>query len=198
MASDMRAFPTPPTAMLGELYGARAQQQSRRRITLCQSALHGLTHLGVANMRKSTVLATFIWIWIVGGSIVQGFVLPYSDFARQFPAIPWEIAASSGVLLILLAFWGRHISWPAPFEKTFEKTIDRRLGLGSFQAFMSLLKPGLMFASMSLGFGLVGLLRTIELGGPPSALGICSFFLSGGFGFLAAHFIQRRRGLPEA
>ncbi len=56
MASDMRAFPTPPTAMLGSLYGTRAEKRSsmHRRIALCQLRI-GQYNLAASKLHFTTL-----------------------------------------------------------------------------------------------------------------------------------------------
>jgi len=143
-------------------------------------------------MKRSILLVVIVWIYIVGTGIVQGFTLPNSPLARNFP-FPWPILIAMPLVIVIGAFFKSEV----PGEFSIGKRIDQWLGQDTYRTFMKSLKLELLFASMSFGIGIVGVLRTFQLGGPSGAFSICGFFISAGFSFLMAHFIALRRRVYE-
>lgn len=141
---------------------------------------------------RSSLLVSAIWVWIVGGGLVQGFNLPTSEISQQFP-IPWPVLIALPFSVIIGALLTKEI----PGEFSVGKYVDGKFGQDTYRRFMGALRPELLFSSMSFGIGIVGLARTVQLTGPSGAFSISAFFISAGLAFLAAHFIGRRRGLYE-
>lgn len=139
-------------------------------------------------MKKSIFLVAGIWAYLVGGGIVQGFALPISSLARGWP-FPWQLVIFMPIVVVIGAFFRDDL----PGRFFIQKRIDQRFGPDTYRSFMKSLKLELLFSSMCFGIGIVGFVRTIQLGGPSGALSISGFFVSGGVAFLAAHFIGRWR-----
>jgi len=143
-------------------------------------------------MKRSTILVGIIWIYVVGTGIVQGFMLPNSSLAQTF-SFPFPLLIAMPLVIVAGAFFKSEI----PGEFSIGRRIDRWFGQDAYRAFMKSLKPELLFSSMSFGIGAVGIVRSLQLGGPSGAFSICAFFISAGFAFLIAHFIALRKRVYE-
>ena len=144
-------------------------------------------------MRKSTLLIYFLWVWIVGGGFVQGYLLPTSQFANRWP-FPWQLMAVFPLFGAAIAVVGRQ----GPAAGFLQRQIDRKFGDNACRSFLAALRPELMFACMGFAIGIVGLARTIHHGGPAGAYSVAAFFTSGGIAFLAIYFIRRARRNPRS
>ena len=141
---------------------------------------------------RSSLLLIAIWIYVVGGALVQGFNLPSSPIAQK-TTFPWPMLVLIPIVVIIGALFTKEF----PGQYSVGKYIDHRLGEDTYRQFMKALKPELLFSSGSFCLGLVGIARTVQLGGPSAAYPICGFFISAGVAFLIAYFIGRRRKLYE-
>lgn len=138
-------------------------------------------------MKASNLLIGAIWLLVVGGNIINAFMISPQVFLSG-PQLPWPIVFMP-VVVIIGAFMARGL----PGERTFGRAIDHRLGPGSYRTFMRSLRPELMFAAMCFAIVGSGLARELLLGTtamPPAILG---FFASGGFAFVLASYIRQRR-----
>lgn len=138
-------------------------------------------------MKKSSIIVAIIWLYSVGISVLQGFTLPTSQIAHGIP-IPWQILVCLPLIIVIGAFFNKEI----PGSFLIGRSIDQRFGQGTYRSFMISLKPELLFSCMCFGIGIVGFLRTFQLGGPSGAFSMSGFFISGGLAFFAAHVISRR------
>lgn len=137
-------------------------------------------------MKKSIFLIAAIWVYFVGGGLVQGFTLPTSQLARDW-IFPWQFVVFIPLVVIVGAFFRGDL----PGKSFIRNLVDQRFGPDTYRTFMKSLKLELLFSSMCFGIGIVGFARTMQLGGPNGALAISGFFASGGVAFLAAYFIGR-------
>ncbi len=144
-------------------------------------------------MKISKLIVVVLWLWIVVSSVAQGFDLPTSELARQLSSNLsigyWMIALP--VVIVIGSLYCRQL----PGGATLGKLVDGRYGRGTYLSFLKQLKLELLFSSMAFSIGVIGLLRSLSLGGPRGGFIISSFFLSGGVAFLVAYFVMRRRAL---
>lgn len=164
---------------------------------LLEQAQHGKMHREFSYslvrhlpMRKSALLAAILWVWLVGGSIVQGFMLRASPLAQINLPMQWPLVVLPAVIVI----GGALLTKRVPGASLIGTRVDQTYGHGTYLSFMRLLKPELLCACTSFAIGLVGLI----VSGTDVALGTKAFFISGGLSFLVAHFITRWRGLYGA
>ena len=133
-------------------------------------------------MKISTLVIGVLWLYMVVGAIQGGYTLPRSQHAQDMSATDnWTAASMFGLPLLLILLSFRTIYAPGVWTW--------------LSSFMIRLKIELLFASGSLLYGTVGLLRTVQLGGPRGAFVVGGFFVSGGIGFLISYFVLRSRGL---
>ncbi len=145
---------------------------------------------------KSTIAIAVIWIYLIGAGLVQGFTLPTSSLAQAIP-IPWAVLIGlpiAGVATALLA--GSRFDDYLPGEGLVGKWIDRRFGPDTYRKFFKQLRPELLLTCMCFTMGVVGMIRTVQLGGPSGAYKVASFFLSGGASFSVLYLIHRRQRPP--
>jgi hypothetical protein len=143
-------------------------------------------------MKKSSIIVVVIWAYIVGISLFQGFTLPTSNLAQNFP-IPWPIL----VLMPLVIVFGSYFNRDIVGAFSIGKRIDQWFGQDTYRSFMKSLRLELLFSSMSFGIGVIGVVRTLVLNGTSGPLSISMFFISAGFAFLVAHLIAKRRKIYE-
>jgi hypothetical protein len=141
-------------------------------------------------MKKINLIVAAIWIYVVGTGIVQGYTLPSSELALHFP-FPWQILVVMPLIIVAGAFFNKEI----PGEFSIGKRVDEKFGNGTYRRFLRTLKPELLFALMSFGIGIVGLIRTNILTGPAGAYSVCIFFISAGISFSIAYYIARKRNV---
>lgn len=139
-------------------------------------------------MKTTNLIITAIWLYTFGGGLIQGYFLPTSKLAQHFP-FPWQLLVAMPLMVVIPAFFRKEI----PGEFTLGKRVDEKLGDGTYREFLRKLKPELLFSLMCFGIGIVGLIRTELIGGPPGAYPLCIFALSGGTSFLITYFIALKR-----
>ena len=133
-------------------------------------------------MNISTVVIVILWLFFVIAGVTSGFNLPADAYAKSMSDTDnWTVGAmlAMPLVLVLMSFRTAYAPWP----------------WRSVTSFLIRLKGELLLAAYCLLFGLVGLVRSLELGGPRGAYVIGAFFTSGGVGFLCSYLILRRRGL---
>ncbi len=129
-----------------------------------------------------------IWAYIVISSAIQGFNLPNSPIGREFP-LPTIIVFFP--FLLFVVFTGPSV----PGKTSIGSIVDRRFGKGTYLGFMRRLRMELLFATMALEIGCVGLMRSFQLNAGHPSFVVSWFFINGGIAFLIIHFISRRRGI---
>jgi hypothetical protein len=133
-------------------------------------------------MKISTVAIVILWLFFVINGVISGVNLPADGYARSMSETDnWTIGAMLAMPLVpvLLSFRTVYAPWP----------------WRSVTAFLIRLKIELLFAAYGLLYGVVGLVRSIQLGGPRGAYVVGGFFVSAGVGCLCSHLILHRRGL---
>jgi hypothetical protein len=144
-------------------------------------------------MAKSKLFVAIIWASVIGISVVQGLMLPTSRLARQF-AFPWPVLIGMPIAGVIFALFYNSV----PGKFLIGERFDRKFGPDSYRRFMNLLKLDLLLACMCFAIGIVGVLKTVQLGGASTAFRVAGFFLSGGVAFSIVYFVRHRRGLYEA
>ena len=71
--------------------------------------------------------------------------------------------------------------------------VDRCYGQGSYERFMWVLRPELMFAVMCFCTALEAVARASLMNSPVLPPQLIGFFVSGGLAFLIAHYVRRNR-----
>jgi hypothetical protein len=89
-------------------------------------------------MKRSTFAILALWLYLVGGSFVQGFNLPNSDFAERFSSFPylWEAIVIPPVAIIIGTLFNG-----TPGNTPVRAWIDRRFGQGSSSNFLKRSSP---------------------------------------------------------
>lgn len=139
-------------------------------------------------MKPTTILAAAVWLFVVGGSILNTLMMSPSVF-MDAPQFPWPI-----VFMPLIIIVGAFAKRKNPGNRLIEEWVDRHLSQGTYGEFVSVLKLELMFAAMCFGVCLAALARAYVFGSPAFPPVLVGFFASGGVAFVAAYFIRRWRG----
>jgi hypothetical protein len=137
-------------------------------------------------MKVSTLVIGILWLCVVGSAVVDGFNCPNSQLAQNWSAIDTETAVAAMLLLplmvILMAFRKRDV--PAGTPKWVSSFLNR-------------IKLELLLGTYGLIDGIIGLIRSVQLGGPRGAFVLSGFFASGGVALLIVYIVLRRRGLVQ-
>jgi hypothetical protein len=138
-------------------------------------------------MKPTAILALAIWVFVVGGNIVNTLIMSPHVFSDG-PQLPWPIVFMP-LVIVIGAFRMRE----APGAMFIGKWADRRFGEGTYREFLTTLRPELMFSAMCFCIVAIALARGFLLQSPAMPPAIIGFFASGGVAFLIAYFIRRQR-----
>jgi len=143
-------------------------------------------------MKHSDIAIIALWIVITVGSFVQGMEMTANEIPL-FNNPPNEtkmiILLFPFLFFIFAGFFQRDTivrqNWPF-----ITKQIDNKYGQGTFENFMSRLKPTLLLMTASLIGGGTGLIATYFGSQQSSEYLMSGFFLSAGIGLLSAYLLS--------
>jgi len=138
-------------------------------------------------MRVSTLIAFAVWVFVVGGNVVNTFMFSAPIFKNE-PQPPWYVAFLP-LVIVVSALWRR--SWSS--EIILERLIDNIFGQGCYSEFKRTLRLELMFATMCFSITAAALVRFLLFGLLPLPPTVLGFFANGGLAYVASYYIRRWR-----
>lgn len=141
-------------------------------------------------MKISNFLIVIIWLFFLRDAYLQGRNIPTTTLLENAPTETVILILTLPFLFFLTAgFFQRKSLIEIPM---LTKYIDKKYGNGTFQAFVSKLRPITLFTLGCLLLGITGLVSTYLSTKNPSGYLVGGFFISGGIGLLIAFLLSIR------
>lgn len=143
------------------------------------------------------ILIAVIWFVVLADAAWQ------AHFLQDWPNDVGEIPLWFGIVSVLLPvvffpFFGMRATKSPFYVEGLARWIDARAGAGTYNTFLSRLRPMLLFGTAALILGAVSLARGLSAGADPNRLFVAAFYVSCAVGFFLLHIMLKRRGLLGA